>query len=269
MSSAVRLALGQVEPVIGDTAKNLQRMEQLAASAAEAGADLLILPEMHLTGYALGRQRTRALAEPADGPSAQHAAAIAQRCGLAILYGYPEEDSGAVFNTVGFVDSSGQRLFDTRKLHYFGDLDRQQFDRPAASAGEVVTWRGWKVGAAVCYDVEFPEVTRALAVAGAELVCVPTANMADYDQVQTTLLPARAVENQIYLAYANYCGADAVYRYGGLSRVIGPDGSAVAAAGREPQLLICQIDKPTLQRSRQQNPYLRDRRFDPAPREES
>lgn len=271
MSASLRLALGQVEPLVGDKAGNLQRAEALAGQAAEAGADLLILPEMYLTGYALGREQTLALAEPADGPSAQEIAAIAAKHSVAIMYGYPEAATGGteVFNTAGFVDSTGERLLDYRKLHYFGDLDRDQFDpipgEITASCCPVIPWRGWQLGVGICYDIEFPELARQLAVSGADLICVPTANMVDCDHVQELLLPARAVENQLYVAYANYCGADSVFEYGGLSQLAAPGGQQTLA-GRGEQLLIAELDRQSLEASRAENPYLRDRLFQVAPR---
>lgn len=283
MSSILRLALGQVPPKTGSKEENLHTMDELAAAASDAGAEVLILPEMFLTGYVLGRDQTLALAEPADGPSAQRVAAVAQDHHVAIIYGYPEEDgTGRVFNTVGFTDSDGVRMLDCRKLHYFGDVDREQFDTQTvgpvqgSAGGEtgeaplsvcpVVRWRDWWLGVAICYDIEFPEVARGLAIHGADVICVPTANMATYDHVQQILLPARALENQVYLAYANYCGEDTRFRYGGLSCVIGPDGAVLRSAERETELVICEVSRDALETSRGQNPYLRDRRFDLRPR---
>ncbi|WP_202923175.1 carbon-nitrogen hydrolase family protein [Nesterenkonia haasae] len=280
MSELLRLALAQEPPRTGGKEENLLVMERLASAASAAEADVLILPEMFLTGYVLGRRQTLDLAEPAAGPSAQKAAAIARHYRVAIMYGYPEaDDAGRVFNTVGFIDADGERLLDYRKLHYFGDVDREQFD--ALPMGEVpgaggdgaadhqwqarcpvVDWRGWRLGAAICYDIEFPEVARALALSGAELICVPTANMVAFDNVQEILVPARAIENQVYVAYANYCGEDTRFRYGGRSRVVGPDGAVVGSAGRAEELLVCQVSRKSLETSRAQNPYLQERRFD-------
>lgn len=280
MSSTLRLALAQVPPQTGAPEPNLRTLDRLAAAASAAGADVLILPEMFLTGYVLGRAQTRALAEPSDGPSAQQVAAIAHKHDVAIIYGYPEQETtGRVFNAVAFIAPDGQRILNYRKLHYFGDVDAEQFDPPplpapaaesttpelGEDAGEalpVVSWRGWRLGVAVCYDIEFPETARALAVKGADLICVPTANMENFDHVQQLLLPARALENQVYLAYANYCGQDSRFRYGGLSCLVGPDGAMVKSADRAEELVIGEVHRETLESSREQNPYLRDRRFD-------
>ena len=121
----MRIALFQGPEQPGTVAGNLERLRQAAGAAAARGARLLVCPEMFLTGYHIGPEATRRLAEPADGPSAQQAAAIARASGLALLYGYPElAPDGSVFNAALLVERDGRRLANHRKSHLFGDLDR-------------------------------------------------------------------------------------------------------------------------------------------------
>ncbi|ALE79931.1 carbon-nitrogen hydrolase [Pseudonocardia sp. AL041005-10] len=253
----MRVALLQTVSRPCDVGGNLAR---LAEACAAADADLLVTPEMFLTGYDIGADAVAALAEPADGPSADAVAAIARTSGTAVLYGYPERHGGRVANAVALVGPDGTRLAGYRKTHLFGALDRACFtasDTPPA----VVTWNGWGLGLLVCYDVEFPETVRALALAGADAVLVPTANMLPYDHVPRVLVPARAWENQVYVAYANWCGTEGSLTYGGLSCVAEPAG-AVVRAGRDPELLVAELDRSALAVSRRANPYLADRRPD-------
>ena len=112
----------------------------------------------------------------------------------------------------------------------------------------------------ICYDVEFPENARKLALRGADLIVAPTANMVPFDVVDTTIVPARAYENQVYVAYANYCGNENGIEYCGLSCVAAPDGSDAARAGRDEELIICELDHGLLTASRQTATYLADRR---------
>lgn len=177
----MRVALYQCPPLPLDVAGNLKRLHQLAQEANDA--DLLVLPEMFLTGYNIGVEAVGALAETQDGPSAQSIAALAKNSGVAILYGYPERGAdGQIYNAVQLIDANGQRLCNYRKTHLFGDLDNSMF-----SAGDddfpLVELNGWKLGFLICYDLEFPENTRRLALAGAELILVPTANMVPFDFV--------------------------------------------------------------------------------------
>ena len=171
----MRVALYQCPPLPLDVAGNLQRLHQLALEAK--GADLLVVPEMFLTGYNIGVDAVSVLAEVHNGESAQQIARIAKTAGIAILYGYPERtEDGQIYNAVQLIDAHGERLCNYRKTHLFGDLDHSMF-----SAGQddfpLVELNGWKLGFLICYDMEFPENARRLALAGAELILVPTANM--------------------------------------------------------------------------------------------
>ncbi|GAA3058627.1 MULTISPECIES: carbon-nitrogen hydrolase family protein [Actinomycetes] len=270
-AESLTLALAQVPPVeIGDDAveRALSRTDRLAAEAATSGADLLVLPEMHLSGYAIGRGAVEAFAQEPGGPALTRMAEIARTYGVAICHGFPERDGHRVYNSAAFIDEHGTELLRWRKLHLFGDVDARQFDRAGFSdegltgEGLVADWRGWSVGLAICYDIEFPETARRLALAGADLVVVPTANMVGFEAVSRLLVPARALENQMYVAYANYTGEDPEFQYNGLSLIAGPDGAPVVAAGAGEGLLIGRISAERLVASRRENPYLEDRRGD-------
>ena len=124
----------------------------------------------------------------------------------------------------------------------------------------MVELNGWRLGLLICYDVEFPENTRRLALAGAEVILVPTANMAPYDFVCEVTVRARAYENQCYVAYANYCGSEGTIQYCGLSSICAPDGSRLAVAGRAEELVSGKLDRQLMTDSRAINTYFNDRR---------
>lgn len=255
------IALGQCEAVPGDVEANLDMIRGIATEAADHGADLLVLPEMVLTGYAIGADRLAQLAEPLDGPSMRQVAELCRTLELAICFGHPESDGQRVYNALTLIDETGAVLLNGRKMHLYGDVDAEQFS-PAETRPSIVTWHGWNIGAAICYDIEFPETARLLAVQGADLICVPTANMVGFDAVSEVLLPARGLENQVYVAYANLCGSDEVYQYNGMSVVVGPAGNTLAQAERGETILYSQLDQQVLEASRRANPYLADRRTD-------
>lgn len=254
------LALYQCPPGPDDVAGNLQRIEQAAQQAVRSGADLLVLPEMFLSGYNIGAQRVAELAEACDGPSALRIAEIAREHKLGILYGYPERDtSGAIFNSVQLIDRQGERRANYRKTHLYGDLDRSQFsasDEPPA----IFELDGWKVGLLICFDVEFPEAVRTLALAGADLVLVPTANMRPYEFVAQVLVPTRAYENQVFLAYANYVGNEGELEYCGLSCIVAPDGQVISQAKHGEELLVAELDPQRIALAREGYSYVHLRR---------
>lgn len=256
----MRIALYQCPPLPLNVSGNLQRLALQASEAAAQGADLLVCPEMFLTGYNIGAEAAASLAEARDGYSAEHVAAIARTSGIAILYGYPERsDDNQIYNAVQLFDAQGRSLCHYRKTHLYGDLDKSMF-----AAGQddfpVVELNGWRLGLLICYDVEFPENTRRLALAGADLILVPTANMLPYDFVAEVTVRARAYENQCYLAYANYCGSEGDIHYCGVSSICAPDGSRIALAARDETLIVGTLDRQLLEDSRVGNPYFKDRR---------
>jgi predicted amidohydrolase len=262
--SIMRVAVYQCESRPGDVAGNLDRLARAAEEAAGQGAELLISPEMFLTGYNIGRAAVRRMAEPPDGDSARAVSGIARRHGLAVVYGYPEavERDGepeTVFNAVQLIDREGASLVNYRKTHLFGDLDRGMF-AAGRTQSPIVELNGWRVGMLICYDTEFPETSRQLAVAGADIIVAPTANMHPFQFVADTLVPARAYENRVYLAYVNYCGAEGEIEYCGRSCIAGPDGTDAARAGSGEELVVGELDHARMESSRAQLTYLADRR---------
>ncbi|WP_461029843.1 carbon-nitrogen hydrolase family protein, partial [Streptomyces sparsus] len=201
----------------------------------------------------------RQAAEPADGPGAEAVGRIAARHGVALAYGYPERDGTAVYNSVQLIAANGDRLAGYRKTHLFGDFEGGAFrpgDRPVVQA----ELDGVRVGLLICYDVEFPETVRAHALAGTELLVVPTALMRPFEFVPLTLLPARAWESQLYIAYANRHGVEGDFHFAGLSCLAAPDGTVPARAGTGEDLVVADVDPAALAASRAANPYLTDRR---------
>jgi predicted amidohydrolase len=254
----MRVALYQCPPLPLDVAGNLQRLRKLAMEARDA--DLLVLPEMFLTGYNIGVEAVGALAEARDGESAQHIASIAKASGVAIVYGYPERaDDGQIYNAVQLIDAKGESLCNYRKTHLFGELDHSMFS-VGPDEFPLVELNGWKLGFLICYDLEFPENARRLALAGAELILVPTANMIPYDFIADVTVRARAFENQCYVAYTNYCGHEGDIHYCGQSSIAAPDGSRIAQAGLDEALIVGTLDRQLMLDSRAANRYLLDRR---------
>jgi predicted amidohydrolase len=256
----MRIALYQGPAEAGSLARNLDLLEARAAQAAGRGAGLMICPEMFLSGYNIGAEQASRLAELPNGPALTRVAALARKSGIALLVGYPERgDDDAIYNAVRLIARDGRSLASYRKCHLFGDLDRGMF-RAGDSSPAVIELDGIRVGLLICYDVEFPETVRLLALAGADLVAVPTALMDPFEVVARILVPARAVENQVFLAYANRCGQEGDLRYCGQSCVVGPDGADLVRAGGGEELVFADLDLDRLRAARALSPYLRDRR---------
>ncbi|MEM9761829.1 MAG: nitrilase-related carbon-nitrogen hydrolase [Pseudomonadota bacterium] len=256
----MRISLMQRAVVAAGPAEALAAIDAAAAEAAAGGSALLITPEMFLSGYAIGAQAVRTAASPEDAAPWQHVGAIAERHHVTIVAGGPLLRDGAVFNAALAFGPAGL-LATYAKLQLFGDVDRQQFAAGSALS-PVFEVGGWKVALAICYDVEFPEIPRRLALAGAELLAIPTANMKPFTSVCTRLVPARAEENGLAIAYANYIGPEGPFDYCGLSCVAGPDGEDLARAGEDATLMHAVLDRAPLAEIRKRTPYLADLRRD-------
>jgi predicted amidohydrolase len=238
MITTTRVAAWQCQPRPLDLAGNLRRLDEICAQAAAERVEVLVTPEMFTSGYGLTPEQVLTLAEDAGGPTENAVAQIAQRHRLAIVYGHPERAAAAgAYNAAALVGPDGVVRGRHRKVHLFGDVDRRLFvPNPAPPAA--FDFDDARVGLLICYDVEFPEAVRRLASDGAQTVLVPTANMAGFEVVQQVLVRARACENGCGVVYANYCGADDLFEYNGLSVICGPDGEVLAQAGVESEELI-------------------------------
>ena len=269
----LRIALYQCVGKPGDIAGNLALLRDAALEAQQGGAQLLVFPELFLSGYEIGAQ-LHTLAEPQDGPSAAAVRAVAQETGVAICYGYPErgtppagvggdqEYAGAnqpVYNAALLVNAQGETLANYRKTHLFGAYEQRHFTPGAQWARAEL--HGWQVALLICYDVEFPEAVRAQAMAGAQLVLVPTAVFAPYTVVPRLVVPCRAWENQLFVAYANRCGQESTLTYLGESTIAAPDGTVLARASEsEAGLIYATLDPALITAGRTENPYLDDLR---------
>ena len=256
----MRIAAFQMKAVAGDVAANLTRIEAAARQAADGGARLLVAPELATTGYGAGSIISD-LAEPCDGRQVTQLTAISREHGLAIVAGFAERDGADVFNSLAFADGDSEPAI-YRKRQLYGAYERALFS-PGPPASALCTVDGLTFGLLICYDVEFPEFVRELALAGADAILVPTAlpesPFANF--IATSVVPVRAFENQLFVAYANHAGRDDSFSYAGLSRIVGPDGIALAAAGIDDETVIfADLDPDDFACSRNANTYLDDLR---------
>jgi len=258
-AGTLRISVLQHAPTPLDVARSLERLEREARAAAEEGSELLVVPEASLTGYNITRADARSVAEGIDGELSAGVAAICRTAGIAILAARIARVGDTLANVAELVDRHGATLAHYRKTHLWGDLDAALFVA-GDDLAPVVELCGWRIGILICYDVEFPETVRRLALEGAELVLVPTALMHPFTFVPDHLVRVRAAENGLALAYANYCGAENGLVYAGRSAIVAPDGETLARAAEAPVRLTATLERAAIVRARAALPYLRDRR---------
>jgi predicted amidohydrolase len=212
-----------------------------------------------VTGYNIGDQVAELAATDLVGAVRD----VAARTGIAIVAGLPERaPDGGVWNTALLVDATGAELTRYRKTHLFGDLDRSLFVA-GSDPGGLVELQGVRVSLLICYDVEFPETVRAAAVAGADVVIVPTAQMEPYARIAEQLIWTRAWESQVYVAYINHTGAEGDLTYVGRSSIVAPTGEVLGALDATTTgLVMGTVDTEVVTASRAENPYHADLRHD-------
>jgi predicted amidohydrolase len=223
---------------------NLTRVREALARAE--GADLAIFPEATLTRY--GR-RISELAEPLDGPFVSGLAEAAREHGLAVIAGTFEPGEGRVHNTAVAVDRDGEIKAAYRKIHLFDSFGAKESELVAPGAEPtVVELAGLRVGLVTCYDVRFPELTRALVDRGAELFAVIAAWGSGplKEDHWVTLVRARALENTMWTAAVGQAPnpAEATDGYGvGRSMLVDPLGVVRADLGAAPGVQVVELDQ--------------------------
>lgn len=253
----LQIAVLQTAGAPGDVGKNLAELRATARAAATEGADLLITPELFLTGYDIGPL----VHELARTDLIGAAAKVAREEQTALLVGLPLFEDGLYYNAAVFIDETGEVTSIYRKTHLFSELDHTYF-----TAGNelvsIVEFRGVRIATLICYDVEFPEPVRAAAIAGAHLIAVPTAQMAPFEFIAEQVVRTRAWENQVYLAYANHDGQELTLSYVGRSRIVDPFAKVLDSVEHGTRTLVATIDTEIVDQARRANPYLDDRRSD-------
>lgn len=225
MGETCRIALAQLSVVDGNKVENLRKLEEALKIASEASADILILPELNLSGLA-SKEQMENMAEPREGESFRRIQHMLKNYPVAVLYSFIEYVSEEeVYITSCFMDKEGQALGYYRKTHLFTD-ENQFFTR--GNEWTKVSLGCLSIGILTCYDIEFPEPARALALQGVNLLIVNSANMAPYEYIHRLFIRARALENQCFVVYCNRIGSNEKYEYRGQSAVVGPDGKIIA-----------------------------------------
>lgn len=238
----LRLAAAQVEVDLADRPRNLARAVAVLEDEAARGVDLVVFPELSLTGYVMdSRAEAERLAESVPGPSTAVIAEACARLKLTAVVGMLERHpDGRLFNAAVFIGPEGVRA-SYRKTHLPSMgidrfLDRgDRFLPPIEIAGA-------RVSALICYDGTFPEPSRALALDGADLILLPT-NWPEGESEKGSFLPAaRALENVVWFAAVNRVTTERGVRFLGNSSIADPGGRTVARLGDRPGVIRALID---------------------------
>ena len=263
MKDKIKLALAQISSKRENKTENLRKMEEITKKAKAQAADLVIFPELCLTGYVI-RDQIYELAETISGPSTQTIEDLARRTGRYIIFGIPElseKTKATVFNTAVFVGPEGY-IGKYRKMYLptHSVFEEKRYFRPGYQTAAFDTPIG-KIGLCICYDLFFPEVTRLTRLKGAQLIVTISASPAVRRGYFEILTAARALENTAFLAYVNLVGVEDGLQFWGGSRLVSPTGDVLAKAKYdEEDFVICEVNYNDLRASETFIPTLRDLR---------
>ena len=242
--------------MLGDVAANVATISRATAEASRRGADLLVFPECFLTGYFNGDEVER-IARQVDGDTISALGGVAKSNDTAIVVGYYEAQRSGIYNSALLIGADGAVLANYRKRALYGDWEKSTF--LTGSEPVLVEYGEIRIAVLICFDIEFPELARECSRKGADLIVVPTSLMEPHDRIARHVIPARAIENQVYIAYANRTGAEHNLQYVGRSAIHDPQGTILArGANVGPKLLIATIIKSIVYASRLEFSYVEE-----------
>jgi len=283
--SGLRLGICQIEAACADgaTTKNMELLEEAVRQAKVYDVQLLSFPELYVTGYTLSPEDAKKVSEYKDGPSITKACEIAKRFNMALLVPYAEKvdeagDDIRYYDAIAVIKETGELLNSYRKTHLYGQQERDNWSC-GTSDYPVYNIFDFPMGVLNCYECEFPELQRILALNGAKLIVGPTAadsyyrlpdgkrSAVPYPDISEILIPANAYANNIFFAYSNRTGyekrGDDQWHYRGNSIICGPHGDVIVNANHEQNTMLVADCVPAYYGMTHPAPnyyYLKDRR---------
>ena len=263
MSRPVRIAVAQYEPHVGELEHNLSQAVLWATAAADGGAQLIVLPELASSGYVFGdeAEAQRAAEDPDDGPTVQALREVCAMHECHIVAGISERDGDCRHNSAVLIGPSG-RMATYRKLHLY--YNEQSWFEPGDEL-PIVDLPFGRVGMIICFDLWFPEPARALALAGAEIIAVPTNWVASFKRTVWDdrgycqgdyVAMATSAQNGVVMACADRVGVERGVTFIGASIIVGADGwplSGPASKDRD-ELLVADVDLDSVEQARRRTP---------------
>jgi len=252
-----KVAVVQMDCKLGEMARNVATIKKFAKLASRRDADIVCYPELATTGYSLNR-KWRNHAETIPGPTSNLLAKLAEEFGFYLICGMVERDSRSnrIFDSTVLINPSGDLVGVYRKVHLW-DMERRFFT-PGKSFPVFRTKFG-NVGLGICYDLEFPEPARALAVRGADIIFFSSAQPSWMRKLVDTYVHSRASENCLFVAHSNRVGREGGLVFLGQSQIVSPYGHTLAKKNRGEGVVVARVDFSIRRRMRRRLPYLRHR----------
>lgn len=245
-----KIACVQIKSELGDKTANLKKMvsklEKICGDNDDkcSKVDLVVFPELAVTGYECSELYAEVAEELPGGDSVKVMAEAAKRFNVYIVYGLVEkamsEGKPVLYNTVVLIDRSGVVVGKYRKSHLVEGPETESFKK--GTEYPVFETEIGKIGMMICWDTAYPEVARILALKGAEIIVVPAAWEAPYDEDWDIVQCARSFDNVVYVAACNHVGTDKDLTFFGKSKIVGPTGRTIVEAGNDEEIITAEVD---------------------------
>ena len=223
--------------------ENLTTAKNVIKKAKEKSCDLVVFPELFLSGYLLGENlKTNSI-------NLKHFAIkelkqTCAECNIACVVGFPRKEKNLIYNSACFIEKTGEILDVYDKTHLFGD-EKLYF----AKGQKLKTFDSslGKIGLLICYDIEIPEASRTLAINGATTIICISANMKPYDDLHKKFIEIRALENTANIIYCNYVGKNEQFSFVGRSNIITNEGKNVCKYSKTKKLIFGTLLEKTIE----------------------
>jgi omega-amidase len=248
----MKIALVQYSPAWEDKESNKKKILSLVQGIN--GIELFIFPELTLTGFTM---KSKEMSETIQGESFRFFSSIAKEKSANIFAGIIERRNNRIYNTLIHIKPGGNLLKLYRKVHPFS-YSGENVHYYAGSKPAYTKIKNWKIGLTICYDLRFPELYRKYGKKRAHLIV----NIANWPDTRIehwrTLLKARSIENQCYIAGVNRVGKDPKLNYVGFSSVFDPMGKELISVENEEKVIVVDLDKNYVSEVREKFPFLDD-----------
>jgi len=254
----MKIALISARPKIADKKSNLKTIEKYIKNTT---ADFYVFGELFLTGYPC-KDEFRNLAEEINGPSISYLKKIIEKKKCYLVFGMPLKDDkveGLIYNSAILIHPNGKvDYYNKRFLITFGPFEEKIFFDEGEES-KIFNTKYGKVGLFTCYDIYFPEITKALSLQGADIIICISASPSTTKKYFEILFPARAIENTCYLAYSNIVGSQEGLVFWGGSQLYDPLGKLlIKAPYYKENVITYDIDLKNIKTARSNRPVLRD-----------
>lgn len=256
----MRIAAIQLNSVLGNKEQNLQKISTFVKEMASKGVDLILFPEMSVTGYNM--ETIKKMASSKNDETYNRVSKIAAENKVMIALGLSDKRDEGLYNTLTVFNPSGDIENQYDKMHLFtGEPVREQDHLSFGDHLSIFNIKDFSAGLQICYDIRFPELSRSLALKGVNLLLVSAAWPDVRREHWISILKARAIENQCYVVASNRAGIDNNLKFAGTSMIISPAGEILKECSREKEELIyCDLDISLVQKVRSSLTVFNDRR---------